>query len=78
MTASLALSSIAFRVLFFLFAVAVLLALEWFLDYRRVKRRGTRIGTDAYSLIDDTPLSLAIYRGLQFVGLCVLAGMLFA
>lgn len=56
------------------FTLASLIGLalvEWWLDRRQT---GT-VGKDAYALIDDTPLSLAIFRGLRFIGVCILLGL---
>jgi hypothetical protein len=61
----------ALRLVYAAAAFAAILGIEWFLDHRQT---GTT-GKAAYQIIDDTALSLAIYRGLRFVGACILAGM---
>lgn len=59
------------RVVYLLASLAGLGFVEWWLD-----RRQTGVtGKNAYDLIDDTPLSLAVFRGLRFIGVCILLGL---
>jgi hypothetical protein len=59
------------------FALASLMIIQLFTIYAN-HRIGRNFKEDIYTIIDDTPMSLAVYHGLRWVGACILIGMVLA
>ncbi len=59
------------------FAFLALLIIQLFTFYANA-RIGKNFKRDVYTIIDDSPMSLAVYHGLRWLGACILLGMVLA